>query len=189
MVARASIISESGLSITVLCFLCSPHYTAVWIKNCSKSTSVIRVTTTRNTMVLCAPQLLSETEVSIVILCQLCSACYTAVRIKKCLKSTSVLKVGTMQNTDDFLICKGSHHVQPPNLHFSLLAKMNGTQSRTLKNALHVLQYAKRHLSGWSDVEQCKNQARSLSRYRVTLVWRHQAVSQSVSQSVENSVK
>jgi len=27
---------------------------------------------------------------------------------------------------------------------------------KSLKNALHVLRYAKRHLSGWSDVEQWK---------------------------------
>ena len=48
---------------------------------------------------------------------------------------------------------------------------------KSLRNALHVQRYAKRHLSGWSDVKQWKNQARSFSRYRVTLVWRHQAVS------------
>jgi len=52
---------------------------------------------------------------------------------------------------------------------------------KSLKNALYILRYAKRHLSSWSDVEQCKNQARSLSRYRVTLVWRHQAGRQAVS--------
>jgi len=48
---------------------------------------------------------------------------------------------------------------------------------KSLKNKLHVLQCAKMYLSGWSDVEQWKNQVRSLSRYRVTLVWRHQLVS------------
>ena len=53
---------------------------------------------------------------------------------------------------------------------------------KSLKNALHVLQCAKRHLSGWSDVEQWKNQARSVSRYQVMLVWRHQAGRQLVSQ-------
>ena len=52
---------------------------------------------------------------------------------------------------------------------------------KPLKNALHVQRYAKRHLSGWSDVEQWKNQASSLRRYRVRLVWRHQSGSQSVS--------
>ena len=38
---------------------------------------------------------------------------------------------------------------------------------KSLKNALHVLRYAKRHLSWWRDVEQRKNQAGSLSRYWV----------------------
>ena len=52
---------------------------------------------------------------------------------------------------------------------------------KSQKNALHVQRYAKRHLLGWSNVEQWKNQARSLSRYRVTLVWRHQAGRQAVS--------
>jgi len=51
MVLHASIISESEVSITVLCLLFSPHYTAVGIKNCSKSTSVIKVATMKNTMV------------------------------------------------------------------------------------------------------------------------------------------
>ena len=115
MIARASIISESEVSITVLCLLCSPRYTAVRIKNCSKSMSVIKVATARNTIVPRAPQLSSETEISIALLCQLCSTCYTAVRIKKCLKSTSVLKVTTMKNVDDFSLRKGSHHVQSPN--------------------------------------------------------------------------
>jgi len=41
------------------------------------------------------------------------------------------------------------------------------TKEKSLKNALGVLQYAKRHLSGWSDVEQWKNQAGSLSHYWV----------------------
>ena len=115
MVASSSIISESEVSITVLYLLCSPCYTAVRIKSCFKSTSVIKVATMRNTMVPRASQLSSETEVSIVLLCQLCLTCYTAVRIKKCLKSTSVLKVATMNNTNDFSLRKGSHHVQPPN--------------------------------------------------------------------------
>ena len=41
---------------------------------------------------------------------------------------------------------------------------------KSLKNALHVLRYAKRNFSGWSDTEQWKNQACSLSCYRLTLV-------------------
>jgi len=45
MVAHTSIISESEVSITFLCLLCSPHYTAVRIKNCSTSISVFKVAT------------------------------------------------------------------------------------------------------------------------------------------------
>jgi len=39
--------SESEVSITVLCMPCSPRYTAVRIKSCSKSTPVIKVATMR----------------------------------------------------------------------------------------------------------------------------------------------
>ena len=72
MIARTSIISESKVSIAVLCLLCSPRYSAVRIKNCLKSMSVIKVATARNRIVPRAPQLSSETEVSIALLSQLC---------------------------------------------------------------------------------------------------------------------
>jgi len=37
------------------------------------------------------------------------------------------------------------------------LAKMNGTDAgKSMKNALYILLYAKRHLSGWSVVKQQK---------------------------------
>jgi len=61
---HTSIISESEVSITVFCLPCSPRYIAVQIKNCSKSTSVIKVATMKIRW-CCIPQLLSETEVSI----------------------------------------------------------------------------------------------------------------------------
>ena len=57
MVPRTSIIFESEVSITALCLLCSPRYTAVWIKNCLKSTPVIKETTT---MVLCTPAMFTQ---------------------------------------------------------------------------------------------------------------------------------
>ena len=56
-----------------------------------------------------------------------------------------------------------------------------------MKNALYVLRYAyQMYILDWSDVENWKNQARSVSCYRVMLVWRHQLGSQSVT---KNSVK
>ena len=51
-------------------------------------------------------------------------------------------------------------------------------KDKSMMRALYVLWYAKRHVSGRSNVEQQKNQAHSLSRYRVTLACRHQAGSQ-----------
>ena len=60
---------------------------------------------------------------------------------------------------------------------------------KSIKNVLYILRCAKRHILGRSNIEQWKNQARSLCHYGVMLVWRHQSVSQSVSQSLENSVK
>ena len=163
----------------VFCLLCSPCHTAVRIKNCLKSTPVIKVATMEIRWCR-VPQLSSETEVFITLLCQLCLTHYTAVQIKNCLRSTSVLKVATMKSMDDFSLRKGSHHVQPQLTLVTVSKDEWNTKEDTgksLKNALHLLRYAKRYLSGWSDVEQWKNQARSLSCYQVTLVWRHQAVS------------
>jgi len=102
MVLRLNYIWEwsihyNSLSATV----CSPRYTAVWIKNCSKSMSVIKVAT-MNIQWCCMPQLLSKTEVSISLPCQLCSTCYTAIWINNRSKNTSVIKVATMKNMDDF---------------------------------------------------------------------------------------
>ena len=41
--------SESEVSIMLRCRLCSTHYTAVQIKNCSKCISAIKITTMKNT--------------------------------------------------------------------------------------------------------------------------------------------
>ena len=40
---------KSEVSITLQCQLCSTHYTAVPIKNCSKSTPTIKIATIENT--------------------------------------------------------------------------------------------------------------------------------------------
>ena len=59
-----SIMSKSKVSITVLCLLCSPYYTAV----------IVAARENTDVHVL---QLSSETEVSIALLCQLRSTSYT----------------------------------------------------------------------------------------------------------------
>ena len=98
-----------------------------------------------------------KSEVSIMLRSWLCSTRYTAARIKNCLKSTYTIKITTMKNTDDFRYEK-SHHMLLPNRNFSLSAKMNGTQRKTLvrksmKNALYILRYAKRCLLDQSNVK------------------------------------
>ena len=40
---------KSEVSIMLRCRLCSTHYTAVWIKNCLKSTSAFKLATMTNT--------------------------------------------------------------------------------------------------------------------------------------------
>jgi len=97
MVPHALIISD--LLWFFICYVNSSCYTAVRIKNCSKSMSTIKVAS----IGWChTPQLSSETEVPIVLFCQLCSTRYTAVQINSCLKSTSVIEVPSMKNTHNF---------------------------------------------------------------------------------------
>jgi len=76
------------------------------------------------------------------------------------LKRTFVIKVAT---TDDF------RNKWKPSRAMTLFV-VNKDEwdtkegcGKSMKNALHVQQYAKRHLLDWSDVEKRKNQVRSLS--------------------------
>ena len=98
-----------------------------------------------------------KSEVSITFRCWLCSTCYTAVRIKNCLKSTSTFKIATMKNMENFHYKgKPSRAIAKSTL-FAVSKDKRDTKEDTgksMKNALYVLRYAKRHLSGRSDVEQ-----------------------------------
>ena len=94
-----------------------------------------------------------KSEVSIMLCCQLCSTCYTAVRIENCSKSTSTIKTATRKNTDDF------RHKGKPSCAIAKStlfavsedewdAKKDTGTGKSMKNALYILQYAKRHLLG-----------------------------------------
>ena len=91
-----------------------------------------------------------KSEVSIMLHCW-CSTRYTAVRIKNCLKSTSTFKIATMKNTDNFRYeGKPSRAIAKSTL-FAVSKDEWDTKEYTvksMKNALYVLWYAKRHLSG-----------------------------------------
>ena len=98
-----------------------------------------------------------KSEVSITLCCRLCSTRYTAVRIKNHLRNASAIKIATMTNTDDFRYeGKPSRAIAKSTL-FAVCEDEWDTKEDTgksMKKALHVLRYAKRHLLGRSDVKQ-----------------------------------
>ena len=97
-----------------------------------------------------------KSEVSITLRGQLYSSHYTAVRIKNCSKSTSAIKVATMKNTDDFHYEGKPSCATTKSTLFAVSKDEWDTKEDTgmsMKNALYILRYAKRHLSGQSNVE------------------------------------
>jgi len=187
MVSRASIISESEVSITVLCLLCSPCNTAVWFKNCSKSMSVIKVSTMKNTMVPCAPVIVWNWHIHFPSLSAMFNSLHDNTNqelFEKHLYNQGSHYEKYGQFTWDNWQFPLSHATTKLTLFTVSKDEWNTKEDsgKSLRNALDVLLYAKRYLSGWSDVKQWKNQARSLSHCQVTPVWRHQVVSHSFSQ-------
>ena len=97
-----------------------------------------------------------KSEVSITLHCQLhvCLTHYTAVQIKNCLKSTSAIKVATMKNMDDFRYEGKPSCATAKSTRFTVRWDTKEDTGKSMKNAWYVLWYAKRHLSGRSNVEQ-----------------------------------
>ena len=92
-----------------------------------------------------------KSEVSITLRCRLCSTCYIAVQIKNCSKSTSTIKIATMKNTDDFHYEGKPSHATTKLTLFAVSKDEWDTKEDTgksMKNALYILRYVKRHLSG-----------------------------------------
>jgi len=92
-----------------------------------------------------------------------------------------------MKITDEAITCL------PQNLHFSCWTRMmiakimdewyaKEGRGKSMKNVLYVQRYGKRHLSGWSDIEQWKNQALILD---IVELHKSEGIRQAVSQSVE----
>jgi len=103
--------------------------------------------------------------------------CWTAFQVKNNIWSAPAGSAHTV-------VSHWSHNVRTANCYLHAKGERNGVQRRTktMMWALELLRLAKRHISERSNVEQWRNQACSYSHYRVTLVWRHYSVSQSVSQ-------
>jgi len=66
-----------------------------------------------------------KSKLAITLCCQLCLTCYQLVQIEKYLYNPN-------SQYEKYPLQKGSHHVQPPNQHFLLSAKIDGTQMSTL---------------------------------------------------------
>ena len=92
-----------------------------------------------------------KSEASITLRCQLCSTRYTAVRIKNCLKSTSAIKIATIKDMDTFHYEGKLSHATAKLTLFAVSKdewdKKEDT-GKSMKNALYVLWYTKRHISG-----------------------------------------
>ena len=89
-----------------------------------------------------------KSEISLTLHCQLCSTHYKS--------RTSAIKVASMKNTDDF------HYERKPSCATSISTLFAVSKDewdtkevtgKSMKNAMHVLWYAKRHLSGRSDIK------------------------------------
>ena len=92
-----------------------------------------------------------KSEVSITLCCWLCSTRYTAIQIKNCLKSIPTMKIATMKSTDDFRFEGKPSCARAKLAPFPVSKDEWDTKEDTgksMKNALYVLRYAKRHLSG-----------------------------------------
>ena len=92
-----------------------------------------------------------KSEVSIMLCCWLCSTRYTAVQIKNCFKNTSAIEVATVKNTDNFCYEGKPSHATTKLTLFAVSKDEWDTKEDTgksMKNALCVLRYAQRHLSG-----------------------------------------
>jgi len=155
-----------------LCQLCSSRYTQELYKKhlCNQSSHYQKYEWSRMPQLQVPGPLISE--VSITLFYQQFSTRYTPIWVKTYSKSTSIIKVVTMKNIQ--YACKGSHHMQPPNRHISMLAKMNRTRRRTLVSPWRMHCAYCGMLKGTSRTEATsnseKNQACGVSHYWVMLV-------------------
>ena len=96
-------------------------------------------------------------EVSITLRCRLCSTCYTAIKNQELFEKHLCNQNSHYENTDDFRFEGKPSRAHTKLTHFPVSKDEWDTKEDTgksMKNALYVLRYAKRHLSGRSDVEE-----------------------------------
>jgi len=101
-------------------------------------------------------------------------------------KLTAVYFCNQSSHYENYGRFNGSHHVPTAKSTLFMVNKdewyTKEGHGKCTKNTLYVQRLGKRHLSGWSDIEQQINQACNLSHCRV---WRHQAGRQAVETSIK----
>ena len=138
--------------------LCSAHYTALQTKNSRRSDCNNPVT--EKNMTIHTPSTINyclESAAAITLHFQLCSAPYTALQTKNSVRIISAINPVTTENTDDSRLqtyCREAMHHATANRHLGLSQKEMGHKSKSMMRALYVLRYAKRHVSGQSNVKQ-----------------------------------
>jgi len=101
-----------------------------------------------------------------------------------------LLKKNFYNHYENYGWFNGSHHVPTTKSTLFVVNKdewyTKEGRTKSMKNALYVQRYGKRHLSCWSDVKQRKIKPIALA---IVELRESEGIRQAVSQSVENSVK
>ena len=148
---------KSEVYITLGCQLCSTHYTAFQIKDCSKSISAISAY--QKNKWSAHPTVINyrlKVKYPLLFVVGCVQPVTWQYESRTVMKSTSANKIATMKNTDDFHYKEKPSHATAKSTLFAVSKDEWDTKedtSKSMKNALYVLQYAKRHLSGHSNVE------------------------------------
>jgi len=135
------------------------HYTAVQIKNCSKSTSVIKVATMKNKMVLRAPVIIWNWSIHCPSLSAMFNSLHSSTN-QEVFEKHLCNKSSYYEKDWQFLITQRKPSCATTKLTLFTVSKdewnTKEDTGKSWKNVLHVLQCAKRHLSSWSKYEQWK---------------------------------
>ena len=130
-----------------------------------------------------------KSEVSITLHCQICLTRYTTSQIKNCSKSTSGIKVANYyEKYRQFPLWREAItcYCQIETFRCQQIEwDIKEGTGKSMKNALYVLQYAKRQLLGQSNIEQWKNLTCNLAVIELHLF---EGIGHAISQSVTQSV-
>ena len=153
-----------------------------------KNTSSCHYGNTDNLLVTVRTPMITEPqwkgEQAIMLCFQWCLTFYKMFQAKDSVRNTSAITAVTNSSMKSWCSTTANRHLRSSGQRSAEQRRTKVSFSRTMMQALELLQLAKRHILGQSDEDQWKDQAYSLSHFWVMLVWRHY-----ISQLVENSLR